>query len=38
MDLRYPVGKFQFEGEITSGIAEGWINEIEALPRMLREA
>nr|WP_185151396.1 putative metal-dependent hydrolase [Peribacillus simplex] len=38
MDLRYPVGKFQFEGKITSGIAEGWINEIKALPRMLREA
>ncbi|MGZ9819195.1 YfiT family bacillithiol transferase [Peribacillus simplex] len=38
MDLRYPIGKFQFDGEITDGVAEGWINEIEALPGMLREA
>jgi hypothetical protein len=38
MDLRYPIGKFQFDGEITSGVAEGWLNEIEALPRILREA
>ena len=38
MDLRYPVGKFQIDGEITCGIAEGWLKEIEALPRMLREA
>ena len=38
MDLRYPIGRYQFDGEITSGVAEGWIKEIEALPGMLREA
>ncbi|MFK4392081.1 putative damage-inducible protein DinB [Peribacillus frigoritolerans] len=38
MDLRYPVGKFQIDGEITCGIAEARLKEIEALPRMLREA
>lgn len=38
MEARYPIGKFQFEGEITKSVTEGWIKEIEALPGLLREA
>ncbi|MFD9625207.1 YfiT family bacillithiol transferase [Peribacillus muralis] len=38
MDVRYPIGTFQFDGKITNGVAEGWIREIEALPGLLREA
>lgn len=38
MEARYPIGKFQFEGEITKSVAECWIKEIEALPGLLREA
>ncbi|AXN38006.1 YfiT family bacillithiol transferase [Peribacillus butanolivorans] len=38
MEARYPIGKFQFEGEITKSVAEGWIKEIEALPGLLLEA
>lgn len=30
MEARCPIGKFQFEGEITKSVAEGWIKEIEA--------
>lgn len=35
---RYPVGEFQFEGEFTSEVIKGWIDEIEKLPRLLKEA
>ncbi|MDR7002648.1 YfiT family bacillithiol transferase [Neobacillus niacini] len=38
MDLRYPVGKFHFEGEITSELIEGWIKEIDETPALLRAA
>lgn len=38
MDPRYPIGKFQFAGEITESVVAGWINEIEALPGLLRKA
>lgn len=38
MDERYPIGKFEFDGEITSNVTEGWIQEIEVLPRLLRDA
>ena len=38
LDVRYPIGKFQFDGEMTSSVVEGWINEIEALPRLIRDA
>lgn len=38
MDERYPIGKFQHDGEITKDVVNGWINEIEALPGLLREA
>lgn len=38
MDMKYPIGKFQFNGEITYNITKDWINEIESLPRLLRDA
>ncbi|MEH7110601.1 MULTISPECIES: YfiT family bacillithiol transferase [Bacillaceae] len=38
MDERYPIGKFQFDGEITGVITKDWISEIESLPALLREA
>ncbi|KYG31760.1 YfiT family bacillithiol transferase [Alkalihalobacillus trypoxylicola] len=38
MDLKYPVGKFEFNHEITNRVTEDWINEIEALPNLLRGA
>lgn len=38
MDVRYPIGKFQFDGEITDSVTKNWINEIEELPRLLRDA
>jgi len=38
VDERYPIGKFQFDGEITNNVIMGWINEIEDLPRLLRDA
>jgi uncharacterized damage-inducible protein DinB len=37
MDMKYPVGKFQFNGEITNSITKDWINEIKSLPRLLRD-
>ncbi|MBS4214061.1 YfiT family bacillithiol transferase [Neobacillus rhizophilus] len=38
MDMNYPIGKFQFNGEITNIITKDWINEIEELPRLLQDA
>ncbi len=38
MDERYPIGTFDFDGEITSSVADGWIKEIEDLPQLLRDA
>ncbi|MEN8698454.1 YfiT family bacillithiol transferase [Bacillus infantis] len=38
MDLKYPIGNFQFEGEITNSVTKNWINEIENLPGLLRDA
>ena len=38
MDLKYPIGQFQFNGEITKNVTSIWINEIEDLPRLLRDA
>ncbi|KIL42710.1 YfiT family bacillithiol transferase [Jeotgalibacillus soli] len=38
MDMKYPIGNFQFDGEITNSVTRGWINEIEDLPRLLRDA
>jgi len=38
MDMKYPIGTFQFDNEITSSVTSVWINEIEDLPRLLRDA
>ncbi|MGP7816599.1 YfiT family bacillithiol transferase [Niallia sp. 01092] len=38
MDERYPIGEFQFNGEITESLIEGWIKEIEELPSLVRGA
>jgi uncharacterized damage-inducible protein DinB len=38
MDLKYPIGQFQYNGEITHSVTSIWINEIEELPRLLRDA
>ncbi|MBD8068822.1 YfiT family bacillithiol transferase [Bacillus sp. PS06] len=38
MDHRYPIGTFEFEGEITNGVINDWIDQIEELPKLLREA
>ncbi|MEH7494774.1 YfiT family bacillithiol transferase [Neobacillus niacini] len=37
MDMRYPIGNFQFDGEITNSVTKDWINEIKDLPRLLRD-
>ncbi|ERI06264.1 YfiT family bacillithiol transferase [Aneurinibacillus aneurinilyticus] len=38
MDLRYPVGKFNHDGDLTSSLIESWIKEIEGAPALLRES
>lgn len=38
MDERYPIGKFQFTGEITQSVSNDWITEIEISPRLLKDA
>ena len=38
MDRRYPIGKYEYIGEISSAQREVWINEIEELPAVLKEA
>ncbi|MDQ6597729.1 putative metal-dependent hydrolase [Bacillus salipaludis] len=38
MEMKYPIGTFQFNGEITNNITKDWISEIESLPRLLRDA
>ncbi|MFP5108652.1 YfiT family bacillithiol transferase [Neobacillus sp. C211] len=38
MDMKYPIGKFQFDGDITKSVTKDWINEIEELPSLLRDA
>jgi uncharacterized damage-inducible protein DinB len=37
-DLRYPVGRFGVEGEITPARREGWIGEVAEAPGLLRAA
>ena len=37
-DLRYPIGKFNLEGEITPDQRQKWIDEIAAAPAQLRVA
>ncbi|OPA81280.1 metal-dependent hydrolase [Paenibacillus selenitireducens] len=36
--LKYPIGPFQYEGEITAEQLGGWIQDLEQLPVLLREA
>ena len=38
MEMKYPIGTFQFDDEITSSVISVWIDEIEDLPRLLRDA
>ena len=38
VDERYPIGKFEFKGEITNEVVKTWIEEIEELPELLRSA
>jgi uncharacterized damage-inducible protein DinB len=38
MDIKYPIGKFQFDGDITKSVTKDWINEIEEFPSLLRDA
>lgn len=38
MDARYPIGKFQIDGEVTAKLVEEWIREIEKLPDLVRVA
>lgn len=38
MDLRYPVGEFKVEGDITQDLINEWIEEIENAPSLLRDA
>lgn len=38
MDEKYPIGTFQFEEEITASVTEEWINAIEELPILLKDA
>ncbi|WP_276575597.1 YfiT family bacillithiol transferase [Paenibacillus sp. YPG26] len=38
MDLRYPIGTFAFEGEISQAQRTEWIQDIDELPVKLREA
>jgi hypothetical protein len=37
-DLRYPIGPFAFEGDVSPARRAGWIGEIAALPAALRAA
>ena len=36
--MKYPIGTFQFDDEITNSVTSVWINKIEDLPRLLRDA
>lgn len=38
MNIRYPIGTFEFDGELTVSVVEEWIREIEVLPSLLRDA
>ncbi|MFL0585003.1 YfiT family bacillithiol transferase [Solibacillus silvestris] len=35
--MKYPIGSFQFDDEITSSVISEWIDEIEDLPRLLQD-
>ena len=38
MEMKYPIGTFQFDDEITSSVINKWIDEIENLPSLLQDA
>ena len=38
MDLRYPVGKFVLDNDVTPDKRQGWIRQLDALPHDLRIA
>ncbi|TQR20617.1 putative metal-dependent hydrolase [Psychrobacillus vulpis] len=38
MDVKYPIGKFIFEGKMTSDVIHSWISELEDFPILLNEA
>lgn len=38
MDARYPIGQFQFDGEIIQSVCNDWIHEIAILPESLKNA
>lgn len=37
-ELKYPIGRFKFDGEVNREKIESWIGEIETLPQRLRKA
>ncbi len=37
-DLRYPIGRFEHQGEVTEKELGRWLDEIEALPAAVRQA
>ena len=37
-DLRYPIGQFRFDGNVSAGSREQWIDDIAAAPARLRGA
>lgn len=37
-DLRYPIGQFEYRGEVSDEDLARWLREIEALPQALRDA
>ena len=37
-DLRYPIGQYKVEGEVTKGMRDKWIQELADTPAKLREA
>ena len=38
VDVRYPIGRFRFDGYASTGSLEGWIDEIADAPAQLRAA
>jgi uncharacterized damage-inducible protein DinB len=38
MDLRYPIGEFDYDGNVSREMIDGWINEIEKCPSLLKTA
>ncbi|MDX8363245.1 YfiT family bacillithiol transferase [Cytobacillus sp. IB215316] len=38
VDKRYPIGHFEFNGEINANVTNDWINDIEKLPQLLRDS